>query len=105
MQFRRIRNAPRFCLNCLIYRNGARNVIQRDRTRHDFGPMNRRTGGTQFATERVAIAIFAMVRFGVRVGGCPHILKIGFRQWPLICRQGTLGRSTGTEQDNSDERR
>ena len=57
----------------------------------------------QFAAERVVIAIFAMVRFGVRVGGCLHILKIRFRKWPLILRQGALGRSTGAEQDNSDE--
>jgi hypothetical protein len=67
--------------------------------------MNRRTGRAQFATERVVIAEFAMVRFGVRVGGCPHILEIRFREWPLIWRQGALGGPAGAEQDNSDERR
>jgi hypothetical protein len=65
--------------------------------------MNRRTGCAQFAAERVMIAVFAMVRFSVRVGGCAHILKIRFRQWPLICRQGALGGPAGAEQDKSDE--
>jgi len=67
--------------------------------------MNRRTGRAQFAAERVVIAIFAMVRFGVRVGGCADILKIRFRKWPLIWGQGALGGPAGAEQDNSDERR
>jgi hypothetical protein len=66
--------------------------------------VNRRTGGAQFAAERVTIAKFAMVGFGVRVCGCPDILKIGFRQWPLVCWQDALGRSTGAEEKNCDER-
>ena len=105
MQFRRIRSAPHFCLNGLFYWNGARNFISRQRTRHSFRPMNRRTGRAQFAAERVVIAEFAMVRFGVRVRCCPDILKIRFRKWPLILRQGALGRPAGAKQDNGDERR
>jgi hypothetical protein len=45
-----------------------------------------------------------MVRFGVRVCCRPHILKICFRQWPFICWQDPLGRSTGAEEKNCDER-
>ena len=104
MQFLRIRNAPHFRLNCLIYRNGARNFISWERTPRSFRSMNRRTGCAQFAAERVMIAVFTMVRFGVRVGGCAHILKIRFRKWPLIWRQDAPG-PAGAEQDKSDERR
>ena len=67
--------------------------------------MNRRTGCVQFAAQRIVIAVLAMVRFRVRVGGCAHILKIRFGQRPLIWRQGALGSPTGAQQDNSDERR
>ena len=64
--------------------------------------MNRRTGGVQFSTERVVIAVFAMVRFRVRIRSCVHILKIGFRQRPLILRQCALSRPAGTEEECPD---
>ena len=41
--------------------------------------MNRGTGRVQFSTERVVIAVLAMVRFGVRVRCGAHVLEIGFR--------------------------
>jgi hypothetical protein len=59
--------------------------------------MNRRTGGLQFSTERIVIAVFTMVRFRVRVRSCAHILKIGFRQRPLILRQRAVSCPAGTE--------
>ena len=77
----------------------------RERPRHGFRSVNWRTSCTQFSPERIAIAILAMVRFGVRVGGCAHILKIRFCKWPFIWRQGALGGSAGAKQDKSDEGR
>lgn len=67
--------------------------------------MNRRTGRVQFSTERVVIAVFTMVRFGVGVCCRAHILKIRFRQRALVCRQGTLGRPTTAEENDRDEGR
>ena len=73
--------------------------------RHNFGSTNRWTGRVEFATERVVIAVFAMVRFRMRVRSCAHILKIRFRQRALVCRQGTLGRPTTAEENDRDEGR
>ena len=73
--------------------------------RHNFGSTNRWTGRVEFATERVVIAVFTMVRFGVGVCCRTDMLKIRFRQRPLVCRQGTLGRSTTAEENDRDEGR
>ena len=74
----RIGDAPHFCFSGFIHRDRPWNFIHRDRARNCFGSMNRRTGGVQFSTERVVIAVFAMIRFRVRVGGCTNVLKTGF---------------------------
>jgi len=60
--------------------------------------MNRRTGGVQFSTERIVIAVFAMVRLRVSICSRAHILKIRFRQRALVLGQCALGRSAGTEE-------
>jgi hypothetical protein len=59
--------------------------------------MNRRASGVQFSTERIVIAVFAVIRFRVRVRSCAHILKIRFRQRPLILRQCALSCPAGAE--------
>ncbi len=73
--------------------------------RHNFGSTNRWTGGVEFATERVVIAVFAMVRFGVGVCGRTDMLKIRFRQRRLVRRERVLGRATTAEENNRDEGR
>ena len=68
--------------------------------------MNRRTGGMQFSTERVVIGVFPMIRFRVRVSGCPNILEICSCQRRFILRQGTRARRPARgEEKNCDERR
>jgi len=74
----RIGDAPHFWLSGFIHRDRPWNFIDWDRARNCFGSMNRRTGGVQFSTERIVIAVFAMIRFRVRVGGCTNVLKTGF---------------------------
>jgi hypothetical protein len=73
--------------------------------RHNFGSTNRWTGRVEFATERVVIAVFAMVRFGVGVCGRTDMLKIRFRQRRLVRRERVLGRATTAEENNRDEGR
>ena len=65
--------------------------------------MNRGTGGVQFASERVVIAVCAMVRLGVRVRCGPHMLKTRFRQRRLVCRKGMVRRPAGGEENKGDE--
>ena len=67
--------------------------------------MNWRTGRTQFATECVAITVFAMVRFGVRVRCGAHVLEVRFRQRWLVCRQSVVCAATAAEENKCDERR
>jgi hypothetical protein len=67
--------------------------------------MNWRTGGVEFSTERVVIAVSKMVRFGVRVRCGAHVLKIRFCKRRLVWRKRVLSRSTGAEENKSDERR
>ena len=67
--------------------------------------MDRRTGRVQFASQRVVIAVFAMVRFGVGVCCRTDMLKIRFCKRPLVCWKRVLGRSTGAEKNKGDERR
>ena len=95
----RIGDAPHFWLSGFIHRDRPWNFIDWDRARNCFGSMNRRTGGVQFSTERVVIAVFAMIRFRVRVGGCTNVLKTGFCQGPFILRQRTRARPAGTEEE------
>ncbi len=59
----------------------------------------------EFATERVAIAVIAMVRFGVRVRCGAHVLEIRFRQRRLVCRQSVVRGATAAEENKCDERR
>ena len=73
--------------------------------RHNFGSTNRRTGRMEFATERVVIAVFAMVRLRMRVRGCAHILKIRLRQRRLVSRERMLGSATTAKENNRDEGR
>ena len=73
--------------------------------RHNFGSTNRWTGRVEFATERVVIAVFAMVRFGVGVCGRTDMLKIRFRQRRLVRRERVLGRATTAQENNRDEGR
>jgi hypothetical protein len=92
-------------LASVVYRDGARNVIHRDRTRHYLGPVNWQTSSMQFSAERVAITKFAMIGFSVRVGGRVHMLEIGFRQRRLIRWECALRSPAGSEENNGDERR
>ena len=65
-------------------------------------------GGTsrvQFSTECIVIAIFPVVRFGVRVRCGAHILKTCFRQRTLVCWQRSLSGAAAAEENNGDERR
>ena len=78
LQTWRIGDAPHFWFSGFIHRDRPWNFIHWDCARNCFGSMNRRTGGVQFSTERVVIAVFAMIRFCVRVGGCTNVLKTGF---------------------------
>ena len=68
--------------------------------------MNWRTGGMQFSADCVVIAVFAMIRFRMRVSGCPNILEISSCQRRFILRQGTRARRPARgEEKNCDERR
>jgi len=67
--------------------------------------MNWRTGGVEFSTERVVIAVSKMVRFGVRVRCGAHVLKIRFRERRLVSWEGVLGCATTAKENNRDERR
>lgn len=67
--------------------------------------MNWRTRRAEFATERVAIAVFAMVGFGVRVRCGAHVLKIRFRQRRLVCRQSVVRAAAAAEENKCDEGR
>jgi hypothetical protein len=67
--------------------------------------MDRRTGRVEFSPERVVIAVFEVIRFGVRVRCRAHILKIRFRQRRLVRGERMLGRSTTAEENNRDEGR
>jgi hypothetical protein len=65
-------------------------------------------GGTsrvQFATERVVIGVFPVVCFGVRVRSGANILKVGFREWPLVLWQCALRTAAAAEENDNDERR
>ena len=46
-----------------------------------------------------------MVRFGVRVRGRAHMLKIRFRQGRLVRRQWMMGCTAGGKEKEGDERR
>jgi hypothetical protein len=67
--------------------------------------MNWGTRGAKFATKRVAIPVFAMVRFGVRVRCGAHVLEIRFRQRRLVWRQCVLCTAAAAEENKRDERR
>ena len=59
----------------------------------------------QFAAERIVIAVFPMVGFGVRVRRGANILKTCFRQRTLVCWQRSLSGAAAAEENNGDERR
>ena len=59
----------------------------------------------QFAAERVVIAIFPVVRFGVRVRGGAHVLKIRFCKRRLVRWKRVLRCATTAKENNGDERR
>ena len=68
--------------------------------------MNRRAGGVQFASERVVICEFAVIRLRMCISRCPYILEIRLSQRGLILRQRASGSgSTRTEEKNDDEGR
>jgi hypothetical protein len=67
--------------------------------------MYRRTRCVQFSTERIAIAVFAVVGFGMRVRCSANVLKVRFRQGRLVCRQRSLSGAAAAEENNGDERR
>ena len=68
--------------------------------------MNRRTRSVQFATESVAITVLAMVRFGMRVRGGAHMLKVRLGQRRLIWRQCVMVCSAaGGKENEGDEGR
>ena len=99
----RIGGPPHFWLSGFIHRDRPWNFIDWDRARNCFGSMNRWTGGVQFSAERIVIAVFAMIRFRVRVGGRTNVLKTGFCQGPFILRQRTRARPAGTEEECPDD--
>ncbi len=100
----RIGDAPRFWLSGFIHRDRPWNFVDWDRARHCFGSMNRRTGGVQFSTERVVIAVFAMIRFCVRVSGCTNVLKTGFCQRRFILRQRMRARRAAATEEECPDR-
>ena len=59
----------------------------------------------QFASERVVIAVCAVVRFGVRVRCGAHVLKIRFRQRRLVCRKRVVRGPAGCKENKCEERR
>src|SRR5262249_5386340 len=59
----------------------------------------------QFSTKRVVIAVLAMIRFGMRVGGGAHMLKIGFSQRRLVRRPWMLGCTAGGKGNKGEEGR
>ena len=63
----------------VIYWDGTRNFIYRDRTRRCLSAVNRRTGCIEFAAERVVISVFPVVRFRMSVRSGAHILEVRFR--------------------------
>ena len=68
--------------------------------------MNWRAGGMQFPSYCVMIAVFAMIRFRVRVSGRPNVLEISSCERRFILRQGTRARRpTRAEEKDCDERR
>ncbi len=84
--------------------DGPRNFIHRNSAGYSFGTVNWRTGSMQFSSERVAIAVFAVVGFGVCVSSGAYMLKIRFRQRRLIRRQSALGGAARSKENNCDER-
>src|SRR5262249_56376382 len=89
----------------LVHRNSAGSFVREGCARYNFGSMNRRTCSVQFSTKRVVIAVLAMIRFGMRVGGGAHMLKIGFRQRRLVRRQWMMGCTAGGKENKGDEGR
>ena len=67
--------------------------------------MDGRTCRVQFSAERVVIAVFAMVRFGMRVSCGAHILKIRLCQRALVWRKRVLGSAAGAEEYDDDKSR
>ena len=69
--------------------------------------MDRRAGGVELTAERVVIAVWKMICFGVGVGGGPHILEFTLRNRRFVGRQHMRrgGRFAGREKKNRDERR
>ena len=67
--------------------------------------MNWRACRVQFPTQRIVIAVLAMVGFGVRVRCGVHVLKIRFRQRRLILRQRMLSSAAGGKENDGDEHR
>jgi hypothetical protein len=67
--------------------------------------MDRWTSRVEFSAERVVIAVFAMICFGVRVRCGAHVLKIGFCQRRLVWWQCSLCGAAATEKHNDDEGR
>ena len=88
----------------LVYRDSAGNFIRQGRMRDRFGPVDWCPGRMQFAAERVVIAVFAMVRFGMCVRGSAHLLEIRFGQWRLVWRKRVLPTgAAAAEENNGDE--
>jgi hypothetical protein len=68
--------------------------------------MNRRTGGVQFAAERVVIGILGVIGFGMGIRRRAHILKIAPVQGRLISWQRSrgFGRFAGREDKGANHR-
>jgi len=69
--------------------------------------MDRRTGGVQFAAERIVIAVRKMIRLSVGIGSGPYVLEFALRNRRLVSRQHVCagGRFAGREENDRDKRR
>src|SRR5215471_2739113 len=84
----------------LVDWNSALNFVRQRCMRNNFSPVNRRTGGVQFSTESVVIAVLEMIGFGMRVRSRTHLLKIRLRQRRLVSGQGRVMCGAAARKEN-----